>query len=67
MRPILPRNKTIIKPGLNKISSDYVDFKEKDMVEWNKYAYRKSRVKSGDVALDEFVFEDRELYEIYVR
>lgn len=68
MRPILPRNKTIIRPELNKISSDYVDYKEKDVVEWNKYSYfRRKQMNEGDVPLNDYVFKDRNLYEIYVR
>jgi hypothetical protein len=69
MRPILPRNKTMIRPEQNKIAaSECLDeFKEtKDLVEWNKYVYRRKRVADGEISLSEYVFEDRDLYDFYV-
>jgi hypothetical protein len=65
MRPILPRNKSIINPHANKIASQYVTYKEKDVVEWNKYLYRR-RKSFGDVDVSRFVFNDEEMYAFYV-
>lgn len=65
MRPILPRNKSIINPHANKIASNYVAYKQKDVVEWNKYIYRR-RKSFGDVDVSQFVFNDEELYAFYV-
>lgn len=67
MRPILPQEKSLIRPENNKITNRYAHYKERDAIEWNKYAYRKRRNEDGDIELSKFVFQDRELYEIYVK
>lgn len=64
MRTILPRNQTYINPNTNKITSSYVSFKQKDLVEWNKYLTHKNIY--GEMDFSDFVFEDKELYKTYV-
>lgn len=66
MKPILARNKTFVNPHKDRIVSDYVSYKEKDLVEWNKYLYRKRNLL-GDVDLTNFVFSNEDIYETYLR
>ncbi|RNA07345.1 hypothetical protein BpHYR1_021354 [Brachionus plicatilis] len=56
------------KPKKSGISSSYVTFKEKDMVEWNKYAQIRVPKKIADEREhdEKFEFKDKEKYKIYL-
>ena len=65
MKTILSRNDLNVKQ-VSKISSDYVAFREKDVVEWNKYIVNKAKGKSEyNPSTREFVFHDKEMYKLY--
>ena len=65
MKTILGRNDLNVKE-VKKISSEYVMFREKDVVEWNKYVSTKSKENSAyNPSTREFVFQDKEMYKIY--
>ena len=71
MKTVKPRHKVFLETEkAKKINTSMLNFKEKDMVEWNKYKAQDSKqTKDYDPitsSSSSFTFQDKELYKIYV-